>query len=153
MSRAGGSRPVNAKQPPKSTLDQAHVISLPRKSDARGSLSFVEAQRHIPFQIKRVYYLYGVPAGESRGGHAHRELDQLMIAAAGSFDVVLGDGRNQRRFSLDSPDRGLVVPRMAWREMENFSAGAVCLVLASEYYDEGDYYRDYEEFLRAVGAR
>jgi dTDP-4-dehydrorhamnose 3,5-epimerase-like enzyme len=126
------------------------VIELPKIADPRGNLTFIEGHRHIPFEIKRVFYLYDVPGGEMRGGHAHRKLEQLIIAASGSLDVVLDDGSQRKRFFLNRSYFGLYVPPMVWREMENFSSGSVCVVLASEYYDESDYYRDYREFLKVV---
>ena len=104
----------------------------------------------MPFEIKRVYYLYDVPGGETRGGHAHKKLEQLIIAASGSFDVVLDDGAEKTKFSLNRSYYGLFVPNMMWRELENFSSGSVCLVLASQHYDEADYYRDYDDFVRAA---
>ena len=103
----------------------------------------------MPFEIKRVYFLYDVPGGERRGGHAHRQLEQFIIAASGSFDVVLDDGRNEQRFFLNRSYYGLYVPRMIWRQLENFSSGSVCLVLASHYFEEADYYRDHDDFVRA----
>jgi dTDP-4-dehydrorhamnose 3,5-epimerase-like enzyme len=132
-------------------LEQTRIIELPKIADPRGNLTFVEGQNHIPFEIKRVYYLYDVPGGESRGGHAHRELEQFVIAVNGSFDVVLRDGYDQKRVFLNRSYYGLYIPRMVWRELENFSSGSVCLVLASQPYDESDYYRDYAEYLRKVG--
>jgi len=126
------------------------MIELPKIADPRGNLTFLEGSRHCPFEIKRVYYLYDVPGGETRAGHAHRRLDQLIIAASGSFDVVVDDGRERKQFFLNRSYYGLYVPRMLWRELEDFSSGSVCLVLASEFYDEGDYYRDYDEFRRVV---
>ena len=133
-------------------LEHAHLVDLPKIADPRGNLTFVEGMNHVPFDIRRVYYLYDVPGGETRGGHAHRNLEQFIIAANGSFDVVLRDGYNQKKFFLNRSYYGLYVPRMVWRELENFSSGSVCLVLASQPYDESDYYRDYPEFLRAVGG-
>jgi dTDP-4-dehydrorhamnose 3,5-epimerase-like enzyme len=133
-------------------MDAVRLIDLPRIADPRGNLTFVEAQRHIPFEVKRVFYLYDVPGGESRAGHANRELEQLIIAATGSFDVVLDDGRERKTWSLRRSYYGLYVPGMVWRELENFSSGSVCLVLCSDYYDPDDYYRDYEEFVAAAGA-
>jgi dTDP-4-dehydrorhamnose 3,5-epimerase-like enzyme len=134
-------------------VEQCRIIELPKIADPRGNLSFVEGGRQVPFEIKRVYYLYDVPEGESRGGHAHKRLEELIIAASGSFDVELDDGRERKRFFLNRPSRGLYVPVMVWRELTNFSSGGVCIVLASEFYDPDDYYYDYQEFLAAVGAR
>lgn len=133
-------------------VGQARLIDLPRVEDHRGNLTFVEGGRHLPFEIRRVYYLYDVPGGSVRGGHAHRELEQLIVAASGSFDVVLHDGRQERRIFLNRSYYGLYVPRMLWRVLENFSSGSVCLVLASEPYDEADYYRDFDEFRDVVRA-
>ncbi|SMF34364.1 sugar 3,4-ketoisomerase [Desulfovibrio gilichinskyi] len=133
--------------------DKPQLIDLPKIEDNRGNLTFIENSRHIPFDIKRVYYLYDVPGGESRGGHAHKELRQYIIAASGSFDVILDDGKNKTTFSLNRSYYGLYIPKMTWRELENFSSGSVCLVLASEYYDPSDYYYTYEDFLKAVNER
>jgi dTDP-4-dehydrorhamnose 3,5-epimerase-like enzyme len=129
-------------------LEDVRIIQLPKIEDHRGNLTFIEGNRHIPFSIARVYYLYDVPGGMERGGHAHRELQQLMIAASGSFDVVVDDGFKRRTFSLNRSYYGLFIPTMVWREIVNFSSGAVCLVLASHPYIEADYYRDYDEFKR-----
>jgi len=126
------------------------LINLPRIGDPRGNLTFIESNRHVPFEIKRVYYLYDVPGGATRGGHAHKRLHQFIIAASGSFEVVLDDGFQRDRFVLNRSYYGLYVPPMVWRELENFSSGSVCLVLTSEYYDEDDYIRDYDEFLRLI---
>ncbi|MFB6185936.1 MAG: FdtA/QdtA family cupin domain-containing protein [Halobacteriaceae archaeon] len=123
-------------------------IDLPKVTDERGNLTFIEQSRHIPFEIERVYYLYDVPGGESRGGHAHKELEQFMIAANGSFDLILEDGSETERIHLNRSYYGIYIPTMTWRELENFSSGSVCLVLASEYYDEDDYIRDYDKFTR-----
>jgi hypothetical protein len=119
-------------------------------SDPRGNLTFVEGSRHIPYDIKRVFYLYDVPGGADRGGHALKQCHQFLIAMSGSFDVILDDGTGKRRIQLNRSYHGLLIPPMIWREMDNFSSGAVCLVLASAYYDEADYYRNYDEFLSAV---
>ena len=127
------------------------LIQLPRIQDPRGNLTFVEGGSHIPFDIARVYCLYDVPAGATRGGHAHRQLEQVIIAVSGSFDVVLDDGAGEeRRYCLDRSDLGLYVPTMQWRELENFSSGSVLLALASMKYSEDDYYRDYDEFRLAA---
>lgn len=134
------------------SLDRCRLIELPKIVDARGNLSFIEGERHAPFAIKRAYYLYDVPGGETRAGHGHRTLQQLMIAISGSFDVVLDDGRNKRTLQLNRPFIGLYICPGIWRELVNFSSGAVCLVLASEYYDATDYLRDYEEFRSFVGC-
>ena len=112
----------------------------------------MEAGRHVPFEFRRVYYLYDVPGGAERGGHAHKALTQLIVAMSGSFDVVLNDGVGERRFHLNRSYFGLYVCPMIWRELDNFSSGAVCLVLASNFYDEDDYYRDYDEYVTALEA-
>jgi dTDP-4-dehydrorhamnose 3,5-epimerase-like enzyme len=128
------------------------LLDFPAIKDPRGNLSFVEGARHVPFDIQRVYYLYDVPGGAQRGGHAHRGLQQVLIALSGSFDVVLHDGRETHRVSLNHPGKGLFISQMTWRELENFSSGSVCLVLASAYYEEDDYIRDFEAFLQAKGS-
>ena len=125
------------------------IIDLPKISDPRGNLTFIEGGQHIPFDIQRVYYLYDVPGGAERGGHAHKDLQQLIIAMSGSFDVVLDDGSEKRRVHLNRSYNGLYVCPMIWRELDNFSSGSVCMVLASNKYDEADYYRDYGDFLNA----
>lgn len=129
-------------------LSECRIIDLPRITDPRGNLTFVEGMHHVPFEIKRVYYLYDVPGGAERGAHAHRALHQLIVAMSGSFDVVLSDGDRQRRFQLNRSYYGLYVCPMMWRYLDNFSSGAVCMVLASAPYDPDDYIRDYHEFLR-----
>jgi len=128
-------------------IERCRTIELPRVEDRRGNLTAIEGNRHVPFPIERVYYLYDVPGGAERGGHAHRELEQLIIAMSGSFDVVLDDGYGQRRIHLNRSYYGLYVCPMVWRELDNFSSGSVCLVLASAPYDEGDYYREYGTYL------
>lgn len=135
------------------SIDECKVIDLPKISDPRGSLTFIEGNTHIPFSIERVYYLYDVPGGADRGGHAHKNLKQLLIAISGSFDVVLDDGRERKKVQLNRSYKGLLINSMIWREIENFSSGAVCLVLASRRYEEEDYYRDYDEFCKAVGEQ
>lgn len=134
------------------SLRDCRVIELPRVNDPRGNLTFIEAGRHVPFEIKRVYYLYDVPGGESRAGHGHRHLEQLIIAMSGSFDVVLDDGNERTRYHLNRSYYGLHVAPMMWREIDNFSSGSVCMVLASDYYDEADYFREYEDFINAAKA-
>lgn len=125
------------------------MIDLPRINDPRGNLTFIEGSRHVPFDIKRVYYLYDVPGGAARGGHAHKKLHQLIIALSGSFDVVLDDGTQKKRFHLNRSYYGIYICPMIWRELDNFSSASVCMVLASNLYDEADYYRDYQEFVQA----
>jgi dTDP-4-dehydrorhamnose 3,5-epimerase-like enzyme len=128
-------------------LSACRIIDLPKISDTRGNITFIEGTRHIPFPIKRVYYLYDVPGGETRGGHAHRQLEQFLISANGSFDVILDDGQAQRRFHLNRSYYGLYIAPGVWRELDNFSSGSVCLVLASAFFDEQDYIRDYNDYL------
>ena len=129
-------------------LDACRMVTLPKIADPRGNLTFIEGGNHIPFEIQRVYYLYDVPGGAERGGHAHKGLHQLIIAMSGSFDVVLDDGVNKKRVHLNRSYNGLYVCPMIWRELDNFSSGSVCMVLASNKYDKDDYYRDYAEFTR-----
>jgi dTDP-4-dehydrorhamnose 3,5-epimerase-like enzyme len=133
-------------------VEHCQLIELPVVQNPQGNLTFIEGDRHVPFPIARVYYLYDVPEGAVRGGHAHRALEQLILPIGGSFDVVVDDGSERARITLDNPRVGLHVPRLIWRELENFTAGSFCVVLASAYYDEADYFRDYDEFLAAVGA-
>lgn len=128
----------------------AHLISLPKIADPRGNLSFIEGNKHVPFEIKRVYYLYDMPAEAERGAHGHRNLTQFIIPLAGSFEIIIDNGLTKQSFYLKKPWQGLYIPPMSWRDLKDFSSGAVCLVLASEYYDEKDYFRDYNEFLNAV---
>jgi dTDP-4-dehydrorhamnose 3,5-epimerase-like enzyme len=136
------------------SLSNCRIIELPKIADPRGNLTFIEGGgRHVPFDIKRVYYLYDVPGGAERGGHGHKALHQLIIAMSGSFDVVLDDGREKKRFHLNRSYYGLYVCPMIWRELDNFSSGSVCMVLASNLYDEDDYYRDYSTFQRALLPR
>lgn len=131
------------------SINDCRLIDLPKISDPRGNLTFVEGGGHIPFDIRRVYYLYDVPGGAERGGHAHKGLQQLIIAMSGSFDVVLDDGREKRRIHLNRSYTGLYVCSMIWRELDNFSSGSVCMVLASNRFEEDDYYREYDEYLAA----
>jgi len=132
---------------------KCRLIELPKVEDRRGNLTFIEENRHIPFEIKRVYYLYDVPGGETRGGHAHYALQQFIIAASGSFDVVLDDGSSTERHHLNRSYYGLYIPSMIWRELDNFSSGSVCLVLASELFNEQDYIRDYDTFKKAQAQK
>jgi oxalate decarboxylase/phosphoglucose isomerase-like protein (cupin superfamily) len=134
------------------SVADCRLINLPKVADPRGNLTFIEGGRHVPFEIKRVYYLYDVPGGAERGGHAHKNLHQLIIAMSGSFDVILDDGLGKHRFHLNRSYYGLYVCPMMWREIDNFSSGSICMVLASNLYDEADYYRDYEEFRKALRA-
>lgn len=128
-------------------IENCTILDLPRINDPRGNLTFVESNRHIPFAIQRVYYLYDVPGGSARGGHAHKALHQLIIAMSGSFDIHLDDGYEKKTVHMNRSYYGLYVCPMIWREIDNFSSGAVCMVLASDYYDELDYYRDYNQFV------
>jgi dTDP-4-dehydrorhamnose 3,5-epimerase-like enzyme len=134
-------------------IERCVIKELPKIHDPRGNLTFVESSTHIPFDIQRVYYLYDVPGGSERGGHAHKELHEFIVAMSGSFDVVLDDGKNKKRVHLSRSYYGLYVCPMIWRELDNFSSGSVCMVLASHRYNEQDYYRDYPEFMRARWAR
>jgi oxalate decarboxylase/phosphoglucose isomerase-like protein (cupin superfamily) len=131
-------------------IDKCRLIELPKITDPRGNLTFIETNKHIPFQIKRVYYLYDVPGGAERGGHAHRKLQEFIIAMSGSFDVILEEGRGKHRFHLNRSYYGLYIPSMLWRELDNFSSGSVAMVLASEFYNESDYYRNYDDFLKVL---
>ncbi|HEY3307940.1 MAG TPA: FdtA/QdtA family cupin domain-containing protein [Desulfuromonadaceae bacterium] len=135
------------------SLEKCRIIELPKITDPRGNLTFIEGGNHIPFDIRRVYYLYDVPGGAERGGHGHRELHQLIVAMSGSFDIILDDGLMKRRFHLNRSYYGLYVCPMIWRELDNFSSGSVCMVLASNLYDESDYYRDYDQFLLDMPER
>lgn len=130
-----------------STVYDCTLIELDKHHHEKGNITVVENSHDVPFDVKRVYYLYDVPGGESRGGHAHYELQQLIVAASGSFDVIIDDGRVKRSFTLNRPYQGLLVTPGLWRELENFSSGSVLLVLASHTYDEADYIRDYQTFF------
>ena len=132
------------------SLSDCRIIELPKIGDPRGNLTFIEAEKHIPFEIRRVYYLYDVPGGATRAGHGHSTLEQLMIAMSGSFDVTLDDGYGKKIYHLNRSYYGLYIPSMIWRDIDNFSSGSVCMVLASDYFKESDYYRTYEEFLQAA---
>ena len=135
------------------SLEECRPIDLPVIHDKRGNLTFVEGGKHIPFEIKRVYYLYDVPGGATRAAHAHKELQQLVIAMSGSFDITLDDGYAKKKVHLNRSYFGLYIPPMIWRDIDNFSSGSVCLVLTSEFYDETDYIRDYGGFVNAVRER
>jgi hypothetical protein len=138
-------------QPTKNYVDlsSCRLIDLPKMSDPRGNLTFVESDRHIPFTIKRVFYLYDVPGGADRAGHALRTCHQFIIAMSGSFDVILDDGEAKKRYHLNRSYYGLYIPPLIWREIDNFSSGSVCLALASELYSSEDYFREYNYFLQA----
>jgi hypothetical protein len=129
-----------------SLIENCKIIDLPKICDPRGNLTFVEGLEHVPFNIKRIYYLYDVPGGAERGGHAHKALHQVIIAISGSFDIVLNDGTTSKRFHLNRSHFGLYLCPMMWRELDNFSSGSVCLVLASEVYSESDYIRDFNQY-------
>lgn len=127
------------------------IIDIPKITDPRGNLAVIE-KNSIPFAIKRVYYLYDVPSYAFRGGHAHKEQQELLVALSGSFEVVLDDGKSKQKIMLNKPDKGLLIPTRIWRELENFSSGAVCLVLASGEFDENDYIREYQDFESFVST-
>ena len=131
-------------------LKNCRMIELPRIQDPRGNLTFIEGDNHAPFEIKRVFYLYDVPGGASRAGHALKTCHQMIIASAGSFDVIVDDGFDKRVFALNRSYYGLYLPPLLWRELENFSSNSVCTVLASQRYSADDYYYDYQSFLAAV---
>jgi hypothetical protein len=130
-----------------STIQHCKIVGLPKIHNRAGNLTALNNDEDIPFEIKRVYYLYDIPCGETRGGHAHRELYQLIIAASGSFDVVLNDGKHVKAITLNRPDTGIYIVPGIWRDLRNFSSGSICLVLASIFYDQDDYIRDYVEFI------
>lgn len=135
----GNSSKMNDRQP--------KIINLPKFLDPRGNLSFIEEDTHLPFKIKRVYWIYDVPGGEHRGGHAFKDTEELIVALSGSFDVVLNDGEKEYRFSLNRSYYGVYVPKMIWRKLENFSTNSLALIIASTDYSEGDYIREFEEFI------
>lgn len=135
------------------SVDACRLIDLPRVTDGRGNLTFLESGRHVPFEIKRVYYLYDVPGGAARAGHAHKALHQVLIAMSGSFNVTVDDGYQRRTFRLNRSYYGLYIAPLIWREIDDFSSGSVCLAVVSDFFDELDYYRDYEEFLRKVRGK
>jgi hypothetical protein len=133
---------------------KSRIIDLPKINEGKGNLTFMEGGKEVPFQIKRVYYLYDIPSAQMRGGHAHKNLEQLLIAVNGSFDVMLDDGKSGKQtIHLNRPHQGLYIPPMFWRELSNFSAGGVCLVLASDAYSESDYIRDHQQFLKLAAER
>lgn len=129
-------------------MNEAKIIELPKFLDARGNLSFVEQENHIPFSIRRTYWLYDVPGGEARGGHAYRENEEFIVALSGSFDVILDDGTEKKTFTLNRSYYGLYVPKGLWREMDNFSTNSLAMILSSTCYDANDYVRDYDGFLK-----
>ena len=129
----------------KTSLKDIEIIEIPKIADSRGNLSVIEKEV-VPFEIKRVYYLYDVPSDAYRGGHAHKEQLEFLIAVSGSFDVILNDGENSQRVTLNKPNKGLLIPTGIWRELDNFSSGSVCLVLSSDVFEEADYIRDYQVF-------
>ena len=134
-------------------MEYCELIELGKNHHANGNLTVVENGMQVPFDIKRVYYLYDVPGGEERGGHSHKALKQFIVAISGAFDVVIDDGINQRTITLNRPYQGLLIVPGIWRVINNFSSGAVCLVLASEHYDEADYVRDYQEFKQLTSTK
>ena len=136
----------------KSSVYDSSIIELPKVHNVAGNITAINnGEGIIPFEMKRLYYLYDIPGGESRGAHAHKELEQLIIAASGSFDITLDDGKTKRTFNLTKPYYGLYLPSGIWREINNFSSGAICLVLASQPYNADDYVRDYDEYLEFKG--
>lgn len=136
-----------------SSIDQCKIIELGKHHHINGNLSVVENGEQVPFDIKRVYYLYDVPSGEERGGHAHKQLRQFIVAVSGSFDVIIDDGVQQRSVTLNRPYRGLLIVPGIWRVINNFSSGAVCLVMASDHYDEDDYVRNYDDFKQLTSSK
>lgn len=131
------------------SIKDCRIIKLPKIEDHRGNLTFVEGCNHIPFKIERVYYLYDVPGGASRAAHGHRSLQQLIISMSGAFDITVDDGTEKKTFHMNRSYYGLYIPAMMWRDLDNFSTGAVCMVLASQIYQESDYFREYQDFLKA----
>lgn len=138
---------IRMKEAEKSTVYDCTIIELDKHHHEKGNITVVENHHEVPFEVKRIYYLYDVPGGETRGGHAHKELHQLIIAASGSFTVILNDGNSKRTIMLNRPYQGLLIVPGIWRELEDFSSGSVCLVLASNKYNEDDYIREYPNFL------
>lgn len=140
--------PIVNFEPKRTTVYDCTMIQLPKVHNIAGNITAVNNGTEIPFSVKRVYYLYDVPGGESRGGHGHKALHQLILAGSGSFDITVDDGRIRRTFQLNRPDYGLYLPPGLWRELDNFSSGAICLVLASHIYQESDYIREYSAFKK-----
>lgn len=134
-------------------MEKIRIINLPKIEDPRGNLSFIEENNHIPFSIRRVYWIYDVPGGEVRGGHAYKTLNEFIIALSGSFDVILNDGTGEKKYSLNRSYHGLYVPQLIWRRVENFSTNALCLILASNIYNENDYIRDFNNFKKILGSK
>lgn len=132
---------------------ECKIINIPKIADARGNLSFIESYRHVPFEIQRVFYLYDVPGGETRAGHALKTCEQFLIAVSGSFVVVIDDGFTRHEYLLNQAYEGLLIPPLYWRELKNFSSGSVCLVLASQPYDESNYIREYDEFIKVTQGK
>lgn len=130
--------------------DEIKLINLPKILDERGNLSFFESNIHIPFKINRAYWIYDVPGGETRGGHAYKKLHEVIVALSGSFDVVLNDGKKEHRFTLNRSYNALYIPNLIWRELENFSTNSVAFIVSSEAYDETDYIRDFDKFTQYV---
>lgn len=130
-------------------LDKVHILQIPKIPDARGNLSFVEGNNHLPFKIERAYWIYDVPGGEMRGGHAYKDLEEVIVALSGSFDVILDDGRTKQKYSLNRSYYGLYIPNKLWKHLENFSTNALCLILGSTAYNEDDYIRDYEDYCKS----
>jgi len=131
-------------------MDKAHIINLPKILDERGNLSFFQNESHLPFSIQRVYWIYDVPGGEIRGGHAYREMQEFIIALSGSFDVVLFDGKEEKKFTLNRSYYGLYIPKMIWRSMENFSTNALAFVASDSFYNEKEYIRDKDMFINEI---
>lgn len=134
----------------KTLAERIKVIDFPKVTDPRGNLSFIESARHIPFPIRRVFYIYDVPGGETRGAHAHKDCDIVLIAVAGSLNLRLTDGKDEMTVALNRSNRGVLIPKGVWNTMHDFTTGTVCLAIASEFYEEEDYIRDYDEFIEWV---
>lgn len=132
------------------SIEQCRIINLPRIQDPRGNLTFIEGNNHVPFETKRVFYLYDVPGGSNRAGHALKNCQQFLVAMSGSFDVIVNDGVSKQTYHLNRSYYGLYLPPLTWREIDNFSSGSVCMAIASELYDESGYYREYQDFINAL---